>query len=121
MELADPASDHVIPAGITSDTIVSGAVVETVEGGSVATTVDGTQVMVKEANVVEADVIAKNGVIHRIDTVRVPKSGVFVAPPGVRGGRLDAFVRHTTAGKPHCRLRTGRAPLRLHAFTPSRP
>lgn len=73
MELADPASDHVIPAGITSDTIVSGAVVETVDGGSVATTVDGTQVMVNEADVVEADVIAKNGVIHAIDAVLMPK------------------------------------------------
>jgi uncharacterized surface protein with fasciclin (FAS1) repeats len=64
---------HVVPAVISSDKIVSGGSVQTVEGGSITAKVDGKQVMINDANVVKADIFAKNGVIHAIDTVLIPK------------------------------------------------
>jgi len=45
---------------------------KTVEGASLNVTTSSTGVKVNDANVIKADVIASNGVIHVIDTVVVP-------------------------------------------------
>jgi len=63
---------HVVP-GKAPASAVTGKVSEvaTVQGGKL--TVDGTSgVRVNNANVVQADVMASNGVIHVIDTVLLP-------------------------------------------------
>jgi uncharacterized surface protein with fasciclin (FAS1) repeats len=44
----------------------------TVEGNKVKIKVDGKNVMVNNAKVIKADVVASNGVIHVIDTVILP-------------------------------------------------
>jgi uncharacterized surface protein with fasciclin (FAS1) repeats len=64
---------HVVPGRITSDDISGQKVsVETVQGQTV--NVDATYgVKVNEANVVQADISASNGVIHVIDTVILPR------------------------------------------------
>jgi uncharacterized surface protein with fasciclin (FAS1) repeats len=63
---------HVIPGTVTSDQLESGEVA-TVEGSSVNVMVDEQEaVTVNEANVVQADILATNGVIHVIDRVIVP-------------------------------------------------
>ena len=64
---------HVIPGTVMSADIAGKtASVETVQGGSLS--IDATAgVMVDDANVVTADIITSNGVIHVIDRVVLPK------------------------------------------------
>lgn len=66
---------HVVPAQVTSTEIASGAV-DTVEGEPINIQVDeATQtVMVNDATVTQADIMASNGVIHAIDAVILPPS-----------------------------------------------
>jgi uncharacterized surface protein with fasciclin (FAS1) repeats len=45
----------------------------TVQGQSVSINTD-SGVMINSANVIQADIVASNGVIHVIDTVLVPQS-----------------------------------------------
>lgn len=63
---------HVVPGKIMSGDIAGNtAMVETVQGSKLS--VDATDgVMVDEATVVSADIVASNGVIHVIDTVVLP-------------------------------------------------
>lgn len=63
---------HVVSGSVMSKDIQSGAV-PTVQGQSVMVKKDGGNVMVDNAKVVKADVVASNGVIHVIDTVILPK------------------------------------------------
>ena len=63
---------HVLPGKVTSDEITNGQTAQTVEGQSVTFAVNGNSVKVNDANVVQADVLASNGVIHAIDTVLMP-------------------------------------------------
>jgi uncharacterized surface protein with fasciclin (FAS1) repeats len=62
---------HVVSGDLMSRNLRSGQVA-TVEGSSVAVQVQNQKVRVNNANVVKADVDAKNGVIHVIDTVLLP-------------------------------------------------
>lgn len=64
-------SYHVVPGNVTSADIAPGDV-ETVEGSPVTIAVDGSNVMVGDATVVEADILASNGVVHAIDKVLLP-------------------------------------------------
>ncbi len=63
---------HVVSGAVTSDQLAGQRVrVPTVQGGTVH--VDGRNgVKVNNANVVSADIMASNGVIHVIDTVLLP-------------------------------------------------
>ena len=65
---------HVVPGAVTSDQLAGQRVdVATVQGATVA--VNGTNgVRVNNARVTQADIIASNGVIHRIDRVLLPPS-----------------------------------------------
>ncbi len=64
---------HVVPGAVTSDQLAGQRLnVATVQGQTVH--VDGTDgVKVNKSNVILADVIATNGVIHAIDAVLLPK------------------------------------------------
>jgi uncharacterized surface protein with fasciclin (FAS1) repeats len=64
---------HVVPGAVTSDQLAGQRIdVATVQGQTVA--VNGTNgVRVNNARVTQADIIAENGVIHRIDRVLLPK------------------------------------------------
>jgi uncharacterized surface protein with fasciclin (FAS1) repeats len=64
---------HVVPGAVTSDQLVGNRLdVATVQGQTVH--VNGTNgVRVNNARVTQADIIASNGVIHRIDRVLLPK------------------------------------------------
>jgi len=68
---------HVLPGAVTSDQVLGQRLnVATVQGQTVA--VDGTgsklgaSVKVNDANVIIADILATNGVIHAIDKVLLP-------------------------------------------------
>ena len=64
---------HVVPGAVTSDQLAGQRLdVETVQGQTVhINATDG--VRVNKANVTQADIIGANGVIHRIDSVLLPK------------------------------------------------
>ena len=63
---------HVVPAKVTSDQVTDGLTAGTVQGQELAFDVDYGTVKVGNATVVQADVMASNGVIHVIDTVLLP-------------------------------------------------
>jgi uncharacterized surface protein with fasciclin (FAS1) repeats len=71
-KLAQILTYHVVPGKVMSSDVTSGAV-PTVQGQPLNVVVESGQVKVNEAQVVKADVLASNGVIHVIDSVVLPQ------------------------------------------------
>ena len=63
---------HVVPGAVKAADVVSLSEATTVNGANIAIAVEGESVMINDATVVAADVMASNGVIHVIDTVILP-------------------------------------------------
>jgi uncharacterized surface protein with fasciclin (FAS1) repeats len=63
---------HVVPGKVTAKDVAGLSQAKTVEGQSVAISVNNGTVMVDQAHVVQADIMASNGVIHVIDSVILP-------------------------------------------------
>jgi len=63
---------HVVPGKVTADQVVGLSSATTAQGSDIAIAVKGGTVMINNAKVTKADVMASNGVIHVIDTVIVP-------------------------------------------------
>mmetsp|Transcript_32500 Transcript_32500/g.71337 ORF Transcript_32500/g.71337 Transcript_32500/m.71337 type:complete len:614 (-) Transcript_32500:626-2467(-) len=63
---------HVLDAAILSSSISDGNKAKTLQGNLVTATVDASGVKINDANVVVADVLGSNGVIHGIDKVIMP-------------------------------------------------
>ncbi|MBW3604704.1 MAG: fasciclin domain-containing protein [Actinobacteria bacterium] len=76
--LTDPASlgdrlqYHVVEGSLPSSELTDGEALTTAEGSELMVSVDGSTIMVGDAEVVQADIQAGNGVIHVIDTVLEP-------------------------------------------------
>ncbi|MCQ9064627.1 fasciclin domain-containing protein [Vibrio diabolicus] len=64
---------HVVPGKVMAADVVKLDKATTVQGQDVMIKTMGDKVMVNDANVMATDVKAKNGVIHVIDTVIMPK------------------------------------------------
>ena len=104
--LEDPAAlgeilkYHVVAANAASSGLASGDV-ETLSGDSVAISVSDDGVMVNDANVAVADIIASNGIIHVIDSVLLPPSDApsTVTPPtmGATDGTKPPTMAPTSA------------------------
>ena len=71
-KLAQILTYHVVPGKVMSSDVTTGAV-QTVQGQPLNVVVDNGAVKVNEAQVVQADVTASNGVIHVIDAVVLPQ------------------------------------------------
>jgi uncharacterized surface protein with fasciclin (FAS1) repeats len=71
VRLAAVLSHHIVPGKMLITEIKPGKV-KTVEGDFVTVKSDNGKVTVEQANVIESDVAADNGVIHVIDTVVMP-------------------------------------------------
>jgi uncharacterized surface protein with fasciclin (FAS1) repeats len=63
---------HVVAGKVMAADVKAGEV-KTVNGASFKVSVDGGSVMVDSAKVLKTDLVGKNGVIHVIDTVILPK------------------------------------------------
>jgi uncharacterized surface protein with fasciclin (FAS1) repeats len=63
---------HVVPGKVMSSGVVSGSV-NTVQGQALNVRAANGRVMINDARVIKADVVASNGVIHVIDTVVLPR------------------------------------------------
>jgi uncharacterized surface protein with fasciclin (FAS1) repeats len=62
---------HVVPGKVTSSQVVGLKSATTVQGGNLS--IDASSgVRINDANVIQADLEASNGVIHVIDTVLIP-------------------------------------------------
>ena len=67
---------HVVPGKVMAKDVVKldGKKAGTVQGGKVGVKVKDGTVMINKSKVVKADIACKNGVIHVIDSVLLPKS-----------------------------------------------
>jgi uncharacterized surface protein with fasciclin (FAS1) repeats len=65
-------SYHVVPGKVTSEQVAGLSDATTVEGGELSISRSGNSVMINDATVTTADIVASNGVIHVIDTVLLP-------------------------------------------------
>ena len=72
-KLAKILKYHVVAGAVPAKDVKSG-MVPSVEGQSITVKADSEGVMVDNAKVVQADVLASNGVIHVIDTVIIPRN-----------------------------------------------
>ncbi len=69
--LAEVLNHHIIPGKVMIADVKPGKV-KTIQGDSLTLTSDNGKVTVDNANVIQSDVLADNGVIHEIDTVVLP-------------------------------------------------
>lgn len=65
---------HVVAGKVLAADVVKLTTAKTVQGANVTISVAGSAVKVNDANVVQTDIEATNGVIHVIDTVLLPPS-----------------------------------------------
>ncbi|MGD0598556.1 MAG: fasciclin domain-containing protein [Terriglobales bacterium] len=65
---------HVVSGDVTAAQVMKLSSAKTVNGQDLKLTVNDGTVMVNDAKVVKADVLASNGVIHVIDTVLLPNN-----------------------------------------------
>ena len=79
--LADILLYHVVSGAVTASDVTDGMTAQAVNLDDLTFTV-GEGVMVNDANVVQADVMASNGVIHVIDKVLMPPAEEPVIPEG---------------------------------------
>ncbi|QDG39754.1 fasciclin domain-containing protein [Alteromonas mediterranea] len=63
---------HVVSGKVTAKDVSTLSEASTVEGSKVMISTDMNKVMINDANVIKADVMSSNGVIHVIDTVLLP-------------------------------------------------
>jgi len=79
-KLASILTFHVVPGKVLAGDVVkaNGAKPKTVNGQSLDVVVREGRVLVNGANVIQADVMASNGVIHVIDTVLIPAAPATV-------------------------------------------
>ncbi|HEX7890401.1 MAG TPA: fasciclin domain-containing protein [Ramlibacter sp.] len=69
--LKDVLAYHVVPAKLTAAEVKAGNV-KTAQGASLAVARAGEFVTVEEAMVEKADIVATNGVVHKVDRVLMP-------------------------------------------------
>ena len=63
---------HVVPGKILSTDLKNGQKAKTVQGSEITVTMKDGKVMINNATVTAADILADNGVVHVIDTVILP-------------------------------------------------
>lgn len=73
-KLAKILTYHVVSGKTLSSSLKDGQELTTVEGGKLKVTIKDGKVMVGNATVTSADIVASNGVIHVIDKVLMPSN-----------------------------------------------
>lgn len=71
---------HVVPGKVIAKQVMGMSMGKTAQGGSFMVTVSGGKVMIDNATVTKADVMACNGVVHVIDTVLMPAMDTGMQP-----------------------------------------
>ena len=65
---------HVVPGKVMAADVVKLKEAKTVNGKMLQVKVNGSNVMINDAKVTSADIVASNGVIHVIDSVVLPQA-----------------------------------------------
>jgi len=65
---------HVVLGTYTSADITDGLILTTLQGETIEFGVMGTDITVNEENIIAADIVASNGIVHVIDGVMYPES-----------------------------------------------
>jgi transforming growth factor-beta-induced protein len=73
-KLAAILTYHVVSGDVNSAKVMKMHSAKTVNGEEVTITTEGENVSINGANVTSADIACKNGTIHVIDTVLMPKA-----------------------------------------------
>ncbi|KXS41342.1 MAG: beta-Ig-H3/fasciclin [Methanolobus sp. T82-4] len=73
-QLSEVLTYHVVSGEYMASDLTDGTTLETVQGEMITINVTDDNVMVDDANVVQPDIVASNGVIHVIDAVILPPS-----------------------------------------------
>lgn len=71
-QLTDILQYHVVPTAVASTDLASSQNVETLNGEEIYVTAEGGVSVNQSANVVTADIVTQNGIIHTIDEVLLP-------------------------------------------------
>lgn len=71
-KLADVLTYHVVSGKAMAADLEDGQELTTVQGGKLKVAIKGDKVMIGDAHVIKADVVASNGVVHVIDKVLLP-------------------------------------------------
>ena len=83
---------HVVPSRVTASQVTNGLSANSVQGSPLMFQVGGGTVRVNNsATVVQADVMASNGVIHVIDTVLMPPAAQMAPGQLPRAGEADVM------------------------------
>jgi transforming growth factor-beta-induced protein len=80
--LTDILLYHVFPVIFVSDELSDGLTIVTLEGGTVIVSVGDEGVFFNDAEAAEVDILANNGVVHKIDTVLDLSDRDLVIDPG---------------------------------------
>jgi len=75
--LTDILKHHVIGASVMSSALSNNQVVTTLLGTDVTVTINSTGVFIDNAQVIVADIVADNGVVHVIDAVLIPTASIY--------------------------------------------
>jgi transforming growth factor-beta-induced protein len=93
---------HVVPGRVTAADVLALTAATTVQGENVAVSAQGGGVRINDANVIQADIMASNGVIHVLDSVILPPSmTAMTAQPGpapATGASVDIVDTAVAAG-----------------------
>ncbi|MDV6375284.1 fasciclin domain-containing protein [Deinococcus arenicola] len=94
---------HVVPGKVTAKQVMGMTSGKTAQGSSFLVTVSGGKVMIDNATVTKADVVACNGIVHVIDTVLMPAPTAATAPvmeePMVEAPAAEAPVEEAPAAE----------------------
>jgi uncharacterized surface protein with fasciclin (FAS1) repeats len=88
---------HVLPGSYMSADLMDGMLVKTVSGENLTISLANGGVMVNDANVVQADIVCTNGVIHVIDTVLVPRAVSRAANLNLSKSNIDRMRKNSTS------------------------
>ncbi len=70
--LTDVLSYHVVADSVTSDMLTNGMTIPMINGETATISFSGNSIFINDAEIIIADLLAENGVVHVIDAVIVP-------------------------------------------------
>ena len=70
--LTEVLTYHVVSGKVMSANLSNGMVLPTIQGENLTVTILDNTLMIDDGNVIQPDIVVKNGVIHIIDTVLIP-------------------------------------------------
>lgn len=105
--LANPSGDlteilkyHVVAGEYTSTELIEAGTVTTLQGEELTVTTQGDRVFVNDARVINADIPAKNGVIHVINGILLPSTIALPEPTVTETAETAEVVEATTDAAP---------------------